>query len=506
MVKKYLKILNNTKLTKSINNFSGGIDARTGENLLDSAYARLAVNFDFKTGSLKRSYGISGVDVTDFAVGEDNTLADNYNNIGEIAKSYIFRKFDDNGNLTIFMILINANYDVYEINLTNASAGLVRLPLYFTSLPKFVEYNLNGDDVIIFCSATDSMQVWDGVNPPYSVADAPHFTDVCIHGERLFALTEDTRTLWFSDDLDPTNWDVSLEDAGFIQMIDQRGPVRKVISWNGYIYVFRDFGISRLSATGSQETFALTHLFTSSSKIYCDTVCECGDRVMFLSTDGLYVFDGASTTQILPKVSPLLFKQTNAKACFFDGKYIFSFKLDLSEYGLEQTYADAVTSDCNAVFVIDVTDYSYQILFGVDVKNFCVANLTNDSVLMCVAKDLITDEENTNYVLSKFDEGGKIFESAQPRLWISPYDNFNRPNKTKVLKSIYISTTCDCSLQIVSDKEQCTVSAKASSRAKEYKVMLKGNKFKYMLNCNSSADFEIGQLVFTYYLANSCDD
>jgi len=506
MVKKYLRILSNTELTKYVNNFSSGIDAKTGELLLDSSTARMVLGFDFKSGTLKKSCGLSTINILDYATNASDTLATEFATIGEILKSFIFNKYNDNGNLTTYLILINNSFTVYALNLNDASSGFVQLALNFTSLPKFVEYNLNGEDVIIFCSPTDSMQVWDGENLPYTVADAPNFIDMCMHGERLFALTGDTRTLWFSDDLDPTNWNVSLEDAGFIQMIDQRGALRKIISWNGYIYIFRDFGISRLSANGSQETFSLTHLFTSSGRIYCDTVCECGDRILFLSTDGLYVFDGASTTQILLKVAPLFYKQLNSEACFFDGKYIFSFKIDLSKYGLVSLFPNMSENYVNnAIFIMDVTDLSYQIVFGAEVKNFCVANFTSDEVLMCMSKDLLNASNNTT-VLAKFDQSGKILNSPQTRIWASTFDNFNRPNKTKILKSVYITSSCNCILHLYSDKESCDISVMANASPKEYKVMLKGNMFKYIIECNSYSNFEIGQIVFKYYLANICGD
>ena len=100
-------------------------------------------------------------------------------------------------------------------------------------------------------------------------------------------------TLWFSDDLDPTNWNISLDEAGFVEMADENGALLKVLSFFNYVYVFRSYGITRFYATGEQSRFSLMHLFVSSDRIIGDTVCVCGARILFLTQRGLFDFDGS---------------------------------------------------------------------------------------------------------------------------------------------------------------------------------------------------------------------
>jgi hypothetical protein len=41
----------------------------------------------------------------------------------------------------------------------------------------------------------------------YKIDNAPAFTGITMHFERMFATGGDeNNTVWFSDDLDPTNW------------------------------------------------------------------------------------------------------------------------------------------------------------------------------------------------------------------------------------------------------------------------------------------------------------
>lgn len=107
-----------------------------------------------------------------------------------------------------------------------------------TSPPQAVNYTLYGKDVVLICSPTDNMVVWDGENDAYFVENSPKITSMTMHYERLFATTStDKYTLYFSDDLDPTNWNENITEGGFIQMLDERGELLKVISfWDTFTF------------------------------------------------------------------------------------------------------------------------------------------------------------------------------------------------------------------------------------------------------------------------------
>ena len=93
---------------------------------------------------------------------------------------------------------------------------------------------------MIVTSPTDEMLVYNGVDEAYRVAQAPKISSMTVHYERLFATsTGESNQIWFSKELDPINWDINLESAGFIEMNDERGALLKVMSFLDYVYVFR---------------------------------------------------------------------------------------------------------------------------------------------------------------------------------------------------------------------------------------------------------------------------
>ncbi|HBP43817.1 MAG TPA: hypothetical protein DD621_04030, partial [Clostridiales bacterium] len=235
-------------------------------------------------------------------------------------------------NLLIFQTT-NGNFYYYDICHTSDYIKQIN-GINLTDIPNIVNYNLNGVDSILICS-TQGMYFWDQTkNTATKVGNAPKIKSMCLHYERLFATVDSDRNeIWFSDDLDPTNWNVSIEEAGFIKFNDDRGVVNKVVSFNDYVYVFREYGISRITAYAQQSEFNVAQLFVSSGKIYGNSVCVCGDKILMLTANGIYAFDGYNTTKINLNIDNLLdnTQNINCQSCYCNGKYYLACNLNFHD-------------------------------------------------------------------------------------------------------------------------------------------------------------------------------
>ena len=198
----------------------------------------------------------------------------------------------------------------------------------FTATPFAVNYRLYGEDVVILCSPRDGMAVWNGKEDAVIVGESPLITSLTLHYERMFVtIAGQKNAVWFSDDLDPTNWNPSLDEGGFIELTDERGRSNRVLSFLNYVYVLRDYGITRLTAQGKQTDFAAANLFVSGGRIYPETAAVCGDAVLFLCSDGFYSFDGVSTRRILKHLDGVLTAKGSPSAAYVGGKYFVSLRL-----------------------------------------------------------------------------------------------------------------------------------------------------------------------------------
>lgn len=404
---------------KKINDFRRAINLKLNENLVALNAGKMAYNFAFFGGSLKGECPFQAFFDRYFgSLGEYDKILNPEMVLAGGACVYYEKTDEETGERLDKLVVIDKNYKVFYLNLYDESPKFYKLNLTFTSKPTAFCYNHYGDDCLVFCSKTDNMVVWDGVNLPEVVVDAPKIVSSVIHKERCFAVVQnDPHTLWFSDDLDPTNWSVGLNDGGFIKMADGRGRLLKLVSYGGYLYIFRERGISRLTANGSQADFYLTHLFVSSGKILEDTITLCGDRIIFVATDGVYAFDGSNTVRILEDLGDLLIKNSGAVGCFFNGKYYLSCKTEF----FDTRYDDGEFLS-NMLFAYDINLGEYEIFRGLDV---------------CDLVSVVGGEFNTLVILASdnfycfTDTPNEFFSGYKSGLY-----NFGDPKRIKTVRKI----------------------------------------------------------------------
>lgn len=435
--------------TLSLTSFAAGMSSDTDENILPLKYAALAYNYSTGSGALRD--GLSALPFMPDGGADTGVIP------GEsVLRLWHYRRYDFAANVKDDRLIAYTKSKKIFHRKIYGGAGFEELEgAYFGGVPDAVNYRLNGDDVIILCSGSENMMVWDGENYPYYVASSPYIVSMDIHYERLFAVVGgEQNSLWFSDDLDPTNWDLSLDNAGFIEMVDERGRMLKVISFLDYVYIFREFGISRVSAYADQESFAASQLFVSSGRIAGNTICVCGDRIVFLAEDGLYVFDGVSARPVLPNLKALLknVDKGGASAAYINGKYYLACALDYKDGAATGCEGFASGHANNTVLELDVRTLLCNLHRGIDASHLTPVRLEDRSVIAaCV----------------NIDGAGRIAELGSGenlsgplrRLWLTPMSDLGTP-KTKLLKEATLQTDKDMTLIIETEKERREVNIK----------------------------------------------
>ena len=324
--------------------------------------------------------------------------------------------------------------------------------------------------MIILSSERDGMAVWDGKNPPYRVDTAPKISTMCVHYERLFATVDGEKSaVWFSDDLDPTNWDISLDEAGFIEIIDEKGALQKVLKFLDYVYIFRSYGISRLTAYAEQTEFSVVNLYVSSGKIYPETVAVCGDRIIFLAEDGLFSFDGLSTSRIAEGVFPLLegIDNSNASSAYFNGCYFLACRADFGEEAGEGN---------NALLEYDVRKGRATLIKSEGISSLTVVSTESVNLLAMAARGLP----------AMLGESGSFLGEPLEKYWRTPQIDFSAPYAVKVLRTVSLCTDADIQINAVSDMGGKRVSVKGGGGVKRAAFNLKGRSFYLEFTCKSS--------------------
>ena len=265
-------------------------------------------------------------------------------------------------------------------------------------------------------------------------------------------------------------------------MNDERGALVKVLSFNDYVYIFKEHGISKLSAYGDQTEFAISNLFVSSGKIYGNSVCLCGDRIIFLCQDGIYSFNGYSTTKISLNIENLFKNVDNENCCaaYFNGKYYLGLKLnfaDNKQVGCE-AYVGGYTN--NALLEIDLKSGNMNIVRGVDLKALCAVEFQYVNKLVAA----FNGEHKAK--LGQLTNDGKYFDANLPKEWVSSYSNLGYPNKTKKIKKVNLISKTGCTLVLKTDKEEKSYTIPASSSTITVYTNAVGEMFQFKFATNNA--------------------
>ena len=448
-----------------------GVDHRVDGDVGGYNRAEMCYNLSFKDGSLKTSFGLKSV--------EDKFGLPNY---GIIDGLYYFRHNDYENNVNDDRIVAYAlSGDMYTVSAAGGDFELIQ-GLRFNKKPIGVCYNYNGQDVMIFSAEGEGIKIYDG-NKVKVISDCPSVTSMCIHSERLFITSGGVDgALWFSDDFDPTNWNVSLTEAGFIDMSDDRGEMLCAVAFGGHVYVFRSYGVSRVTAYGDQADFSVSHLLVSCGKIYKNTIIVCGDCILFFASDGLYRFDGYNAV----KISEPWFESADANYDWVKGVYYNGYAYYLIKFRVKDEFY-------SGIFAItpDGSDYSFSNIAAI--MDIAVMNGESTYKLYAIERMKHSFFEVVN---------GAGWDGDNVHMeWWSKETDFGIRARQKRLRRVSFYSSSPIKLTVTENGNDHVFNLTPSKGLCEAKMNIKGEKFQikfysYGLDTEISAP----ELEFSYYL------
>ena len=427
------------RYTYPIKSFSG-IDAYSEENSLPLSWARYAYNVSIKNGVLKGGVGISVATI-------NGEYLPNAVSVGSRPiRACIYRRYDKTNKKRDDMIVaVMQNKKLYYARLTDL--GFTSANITFADHNViFLNYNYNDEDCLLVICDDGQSYIFDGTTFT-KIESAPRLTHACIHNERVYGTVSDGENrLYFSDDLDPTNWNVSLTEGGYISFPDEGGAVGRVVSFNGNLYIFREYAIHRLSAFVAQEDYILTKVFQTNNLIYPESVAACNDKIIFLAEDGFYSFDGYNCKKILKGIVPLIESKTGCSASFFDNKYYISVILKRDEYVIGDEKLDYNVK--NGMIIYDTDTEEVSVFRGADIGFFMPVSVEGTNEMF-----VIFDNVYRGFNIGVVDGSGKLFDEPLRKLWRSPYTDFENLYQNKVLKRIFINTSANVTVKAKLDKD-----------------------------------------------------
>ena len=440
-MKKTLQIPRRRYTRVFASDLSGGMDSFTDSRVLPFSRGEVAYNVCVESGALKNGYGAQATDVP-----------------ARFHKVFCYKAYDETTARTRHILLAHDREsgklyggegspdDWQEI------AGVT-----FAGAPMGTNYRLYGEDVFLLCGQEGMAVVYPDLRA-VTVASAPDITGIAMHNERMFATIGGRRNaVWFSDDLDPTNWNPELDEGGFIELEGDRGRCNRVAAFGGYVYIFRDYGITRLTAFGNQSEFSVTNLFVSSGRIYADTMAVCGDRILFYADDGLYAFDGLSATRIARALDGIVRGDTLSCACYCNGKY-----------WLATRQADGEETHNVLLTALDPRTGKFSVHKGLCVRAFSpLVREAGETLWICSP-----DQE----VLGEVRRGADYYGAPLKRQWRTGLGDLGAPDRRKLISDVYIDTAYDCTLTVRTERSEKTFALRGKTEVQHKRVNLIGCK------------------------------
>ena len=349
--------------------------------------------------------------------------------------------------------------------------------LSFECEPVVLAYKKNGLDSILI-SAEDKLVVWTTNSLPYELTNVPIITSMCIYDDVLYCTIKgESHKIWYTADLNPETIGVESSTTKYVSLSDERGACRKIIAFKENLYVFRDYGISRIS-TYTKDTPTYNQVYLSDSKIYANTVVVCGDVVIFMTRDGLYKFNGTTVSKIQSIPTKLIADINDyAVATNMQDKYYLALKLDFKDNNqiLCEQQADYKN---NALIVIDLQNYNFEILRGVDIKNMLA--LKADSV----EKIVVTFNSKDKDKLGEITNDGKYFEQELYKFYSSNY-LVEQDMVGCTIKKFVIDASAKVNIKLISDQTSVNFTTYTDG-INEFQTIIPCKKFKFEISSNQN--------------------
>ncbi len=408
-----------------------GIIQTTDESLLSHEYAKECENFSFDNGVLKANLGV------DRAQGYfpfPNKARHTYKELpkGYTARRVFFYKRKEEGKEVVRIVVQVGNGTFWYTKMHEEDDWHMYPGAQFIGDADAVNYNYKGDDVMLLCTSTDSLFFLIG-DTSYVCGAAPHFSSIAVHNERVYGAVNGQQTqVWFSDDFNPANWNVSADEAGYIGFADGMGDILKLISFQNYLYIFREYGIYRLTAYGDQSEFILKKVFIDTGRICKDSIVQCGDKIIFYAETGLFAFDGYTATPIGNEL-PTIYSKFYLCGAYLDDCYYLACRIK-NEEQLN-----------NALIKYDMRQKQFSILYGLKIRFMSAMRAHDVSDVLCTF-----DGEYGN-VLGMISNSGKVLDNITKKHYAGPYNNMASIG-FKTVKSVSFVSKYPITLTVILDK------------------------------------------------------
>ncbi len=308
------------------------------------------------------------------------------------------------------------------------------------------------DDFVMFTKSGNLFVL--EYNSQNSKSGRLYFIDHAVANKCSFLIRGGTSKpyVFYSKHIDPVTWYLDHEDAGQFVLDTSWGYGRpeRLVAVGNDVFVMREYGITRLTVY-SDRSFKSANVLTFPGRLYPETVVRIDSEIFFVTTEGVFSFDGYDLKRRLTRIYPLIDHAETPTAYAYHGKYCISAKM-VSD---GKTVGDEASYDLtrNALFVYDTIDEDISITRGTETA----ALLPVSDAAGVRHPVLVMGKGSNEYRLAELKKDSAPSHAGSIVLkgvWNIPSTDFDCTDKAKVLRKLYITTAGALDVGISVDGKQ----------------------------------------------------
>lgn len=428
-------------------NFDKGVDYSTDSNNLPIDTATSCFNVTVGNNCIDTQYGIERWIVDS----ECQQIIDSARTVWQIG-SGADRQY----------IIHTAEGKLYSYNLDNKQ--LKQISSLTHEQPYKAQYFDDGSICYLVLSNSSRYLIYNG-RTLQQIPDN-NYASILMHNDRMFGISGQDDKLHFSKIMDASNWLQAVDKGGYITMGDNKGNIVDMVSFDGYLYLFREQGLVRLTTSGDQQDFTIQSVSVECSQVIPNSAQNCGKYIIFATKQAMYKFDGSKTEKLSPALSKLILEDNaNCISMFAQGKYMLAFR---ANFGNKCVQCEKTSYTNNALFVYQLYSGQYSIVRGIDISALNYISHADNIVV-----SYMLDDSYHSGILSC---SGCVDNNVLPKYWQGGTSTLNNSNKYKIVTQIDIVTKYNMYIDIIADGKTHRYALCGSDNLQHMRCNVKGKQ------------------------------
>ncbi len=237
---------------------------------------------------------------------KQNFSSENYNKILEKNTNLIYSfniiypySFLNDKEICNRIFALDSNHNLYELDL--ASFIFEKLNITFSYSPEIFIYNSK----IFFLSYEDKLVYFENNSNPIYVTDFCNVDSFINYSNHLFLIEKKNKyKIFYFNENEIENLGSNTDIFESFELNPNNGEILDIKIFNNSIYLIQSFAISKVSFSNGK--CSLSSIFPIASKILKKSIQQLDDYIVFLTSSGLFMFDGSNLKSTFKNIFNLL--------------------------------------------------------------------------------------------------------------------------------------------------------------------------------------------------------